>query len=554
LADLIAQGSDSSQRWRRTLPTNEPIVLGRTSLWSVAWDDRISRKHATLDWNGTSLTVRALSNARNPMFFHGQTSSEFQVLPNEHFVIGGTTFTLIDQRAPISIELPQPAHQQSFSTQYLRHTQFRHADERIEILSRLPELISTAASDFDQQARVINLLFAAVLRADVVAIVAAKKAAPVEVLHWDRRLVSSGDFQPSDRLIREALLRKESVLHIWNAPSGPATVEFTAQQGIDWAYCTPVPGATSADWAIYVAGRFNGDRATSFANSIDLHDDLKLSEVVASTLAALRDLQQLERERAGLSQFFSPFVLSALAGENPDVVLRPREADVTVLFCDLRGFSRTSERSASDLLGLLDRVGRALGVATRQICEQGGVLGDFHGDSVMGFWGWPIAESQMALCAARAALAIRAEFLAPNRPVDDPLTDFRVGIGIASGRAVAGKIGTVDQVKVSVFGPVVNLAARLESMTKTLHAPILIDDHTAELLQNQLPIEVGRLRRVARVRPFGLEQSVMVSELLPAESALPILSDQNLADYEQALNALLAGQWSVAFEHLQRIA
>ncbi len=157
-------------------------------------------------------------------------------------------------------------------------------------------------------------------------------------------------------------------------------------------------------------------------------------------------------------------------------MLAPREAEVAVLFCDLRGFARHSERSADDLLGLLNRVSRALGVTTHAIREQGGVLGDFQGDAAMGFWGWPLPQPDAAVRACQAALAIRAEFEAAAQRSEDPLADFRMGIGIATGRAVAGKIGTVDQVKVTVFGPVVNLASRLEGMTKILQAPILLDE------------------------------------------------------------------------------
>ena len=161
------------------------------------------------------------------------------------------------------------------------------------------------------------------------------------------------------------------------------------------------------------------------------------------------------------------------------------------MFCDLRGFSRHSEQSAEDLLGLLNRVSQALGVTTHQIREQGGVLGDFHGDAAMGFWGWPLPQPDAAVRACLAALAIRAEFAETASRRDDPLADFRVGIGIATGRAVAGKIGTVDQVKVTVFGPVVNLASRLEGMTKILHAPILIDERTAIVVRNQLSPTAG---------------------------------------------------------------
>ena len=132
----------------------------------------------------------------------------------------------------------------------------------------------------------------------------------------------------------------------------------------------------------------------------------------------------------------------------------------------MRGFSRTSERGARDLTGLLERVSKALGVMTHQILDHGGVVGDFQGDAAMGFWGWPLAEPQAAQQAAMAALGIRSQFEAAARQPEHPLADFRVGIGIATGPAVAGKIGTADHVKVTVFGPVANLAARLESMTR----------------------------------------------------------------------------------------
>jgi adenylate cyclase len=271
------------------------------------------------------------------------------------------------------------------------------------------------------------------------------------------------------------------------------------------------------------------------------------------TLSALRDVRMLERQRAGLSQFFSPVVLEALQGVDPEVVLSPRETEVSVLFCDLRGFSRHSERSAEDLLGLLNRVSQALGVTTHQIREQGGVLGDFHGDAAMGFWGWPLAQPDAAVRACSAALAIRAQFAETALRVDDPLADFRVGIGIATGRAVAGKIGTIDQVKVTVFGPVVNLASRLEGMTRILHAPILVDERTAIVVRNQLSPKIARLRRVAVVKPYGLDRKVEVTELLPSESEYPQLSDENIADYERALDELIAGRWSQAFDRLHRV-
>jgi len=171
----------------------------------------------------------------------------------------------------------------------------------------------------------------------------------------------------------------------------------------------------------------------------------------------------------------------------------------------------------------------------------------------MGFWGWPISHPDAIERACLAALAIRVEFEAAARQPNHPLADFRMGIGLATGRAVAGRIGTTDQVKVTVFGPVVNLASRLEGMTKILHAPILLDNATARAVREQVPPESARCRRIAVVKPYGLTSAVEVSELLPPVKDYPDLTDEHIRSYEAALDAFLAGDWSEAVERLHEV-
>jgi adenylate cyclase len=227
--------------------------------------------------------------------------------------------------------------------------------------------------------------------------------------------------------------------------------------------------------------------------------------LVAALLGSLRQVQRLQRHQTGLRQFFSPAVARTLAEEDPEIVLKPRETEVVVLFCDLRGFSRQAEKSAGELLPLLERVSDALGLMTQNILDWGGVIGDFHGDAAMGFWGWPIPQPDAVARACMAALGIRTLFEAISRWPGHPLADFRAGIGIGTGRAVAGKIGSTDQVKITVFGPIVNLASRLEGMTKILRTSILMDQSTAELAKNQIPKDLARQRRLAAVKPYGLD-------------------------------------------------
>jgi len=573
MADLIAQGNEPQQRWRRRLPEGRPVILGRTGTWAVGWDLHISRRHVRLLFEGGRLRVSRLPEARNPVYYIGQQRDQFVLEPGERFVIGQTTFTLADQQVDLTVEPPQPAREHSFSPQYLKSVRFRHPDRRLEVLSRLPEVISGAQGDQELFVRLVSMLLAGLPRACAAALVAVEEEAAqptaahdaghtgptaqaaqvaVRLLHWDQRLLLPDRFQPSRRLIIEAVRRQQTVVHLWQTGqlerSRPESSSyFTASENFDWAFCTPVLGRSCCGWALYVAGRFSqeGSAGSEATDPTDLREDVKFSELVAAMLAALREMRLLEHRHAALSQFFSPVVLETLAQEDPEEVLAPRQTHLTVMFCDLRGFSRESERQQHDLLRLLERVSRALGVVTHQIRAQGGVVGDFHGDAAMGFWGWPLEQEDSVARACRAALAIRREL--------EALGDFRAGVGIASGPAVAGKIGTVDQVKVSAFGPVVNLAARLEGITRLCGASILLDQKTAELARRQLPPGLVRLRRVAVIQPYGMQRAEAVSELLPPSTQDRRLSDQQLARYETALEAFVSGDWPAADSLLESL-
>ena len=163
VADLIAQGADPQHRWRRTLLADRPVTLGRApNCWPTSWDDRVSRQHAEIRWDGQRLKVRQLPGARNPIFVKGRPATDFDIAPGEHFVIGETTFTLTDERVNVSLDVPQPVQQQTFSSQYLQKMQFRHTGAHIDVLGRLPEVISGASSDSELSVRLVNLLLTGV--------------------------------------------------------------------------------------------------------------------------------------------------------------------------------------------------------------------------------------------------------------------------------------------------------------------------------------------------------------------------------------------------------
>lgn len=551
--DLLAEGQDPRQRWKFRLTPGTVSVLGRAAETDlpVPWDAFISRRHARLEVKDGAVDVARTALDGNPVYFDGQPVDHFVLTPGRHFVIGNTTFTL--ENPPQ--ELPDsavPIESVTFDRAELRKVRYRDADRRIEVLSNIPEVIWGARTEPELHQRVINLVLAGVPRAEAAAIVSLDSGDRAQLIHWDRRRETEGTFRPSGRLVVDALRRqRRTVLHLWKGRMR-TTEDYTEADGFDWAWCTPVVTSTGAPWGLYVAGRMNAPLLPSdrVEGAADLQPDVKFIELLAEIVSTVQRLSRLEQQRSALKQFFSPQVFSALGEDWSTDVLKPRECDVTVMFCDLRGFSQKAEEAQGNLLGLLQRVSAALETMTHHILKYGGVTADFLGDACLGFWGWPFASEEAPVNACRAALGIRQVFDQIHRQKNHPLADFRMGIGIAHGRAVAGKIGTSEQVKITVFGSVVNLASRLEGMTRELRVPIVLDEATANIVRPRLPEAEGRLRRLARVLPYGMERPVSVSELLPPESEFSTLTSAHLQQYEAGVAAFIEGKWDEAFQLL----
>ena len=563
MPDLIAQGPMNEHRWRRELPAitrRTGVLVGRADAdWNVPWDSKISRAHVRLiPVTDNRVEVCCEASARNPVFFRGKKTARFTLVPGEHFVIGSTTFTLANRPGASDSASDIDLTEHEFDHAMLRRRNFRDAAGRIEMLSRLPDLITSSSGDEELLVRVTSVLLQATTAASAVAITSVDTNAAGEadsgftILHYDSRVPDKDGPTVSTRLVRKAIERRESVLHLWSAGM-TETNAFTSSEEADWAFCVPLRSEACMGWAIYVTGQLLPDESGRLEHSLKaapdtLEDDVKFAELVGSMIANLRQSRRLERRQAAMRRFFAPVVMEALAGRDTNEVLAPREANLSVMFCDLRGFSKRSERDADQLLELLARVSDALGIMTRHILDTDGVIGDFHGDAAMGFWGWPFEQQDAACRAAEAASRIVTEstqLLAENT--------FRFGIGIATGRAVAGQIGTVDQVKVTAFGPVVNLASRLEGLTKMFGAKVIIDHDTAAALKasSDHPFQ---LRRLALVRPAGLENEIEAWELLePSKPNVQILSSEQIASYEASLDAMIAGDWGEAYELLHAI-
>ncbi len=506
MLQLLAEGTEPRQRCRFVLQPGTVYQLGRSpdADFPVPWERCLSRLHLRLEAEGTRVSLRRLPEARNPVFLQGEICESTKLQPGDRFVIGETAFLLCESSLSQDSPDGKPFEQVTFTPRQLQRVRFADADRRIEVLSRLPEVIWGARNAAERNTRLVSLLLAGIPHAEAVAVVRCDADGHVHIPFWDRRCETAGSFRPSKRLVTESLImQRQSILHVWES-SDVVNPDYTASVDFDWAFCTPVARREAEPWGVYVAGRLDSMLLSGGGNVSDppLHADVKFSELVAEIISSVERLNRVESDLSVLRQFLSPPILQALerGGEVESGLdtrlLEPRECEVTVLFCDLRGFSQRVEESADDLVGVLDRVSKALEVMTGRILEFGGVTGEFLGDAVLGFWGWPFASEESALKACQAALAIRRTFTVSPDATPHPLSDFRVGIGIAHGRAVAGRIGTSDRITVTVFGPVVNLASRLETMTKQLRVPILLDEATTAILQRRMNSDVGRLRKL----------------------------------------------------------
>lgn len=552
---LIVQGSEPRQRLRQQLENGRSYIVGRSeeSDLPVIWEPLLSRRHVeiTVDEDGIGLSVS--NHGRNPIFVNGREIETESDAPIDKFVIGNTSFYL-NRVSSSSSSADAPIQELTFTHAELRNVHFADADRRLEALARLPEVLSEAASKEESATPLTSMILAGIAYAEAAAIVALDSEDDIQIQAWERRTEIEGTFRPSVRLVRESLRNRKSVLHIWEK-SHEGGHEYTMAAEFDWAFCVPIDIGEGRQWCIYVAGQLDSPFGESSQIRQNVQSDVRFAQLVGEVISSAQKMNRLEGQLSVLRRFLSPPILKALeeTGHGHELnidLLKPRECDVTVLFCDLRGFSHKAEGAIDNLSELLERVSMALEVMTREILDFGGVTGDFLGDAVLGFWGWPFSSENASLNACRAALAIRQEFSRIHQQAGHPLQDFQMGIGIAHGRAVAGQIGTSGRMAVTVFGPVVNVASRLEGMTRKLRVPIVMDDATSQLVRSRLAAEEGRVRNLAKVQPYGMETPILVSELLPPTGHDSELTDEQIATYEQGVANFVSGQWEDAYRLL----
>lgn len=558
---LTATNNEGELQWTHPLPNEDSFhgLLGRDPQceFSLPWDPFVSRRHCSIELNSASdfesrsITVKTLASTTNPIFFQGEETDQVDLRIGEAFVVGSTVIRLTTIHETVPSSEPTPFRELKFNPHDLDQLQFIDADRKLECLRQLPELIRKSHTKLEQDRLLVQLLLGGLVNAEAVAIVQWSEEHQVTILHAERRHEALETIQPSRRLVMDALVTEQrSIVHIWDNQND-ANQDYTVSAEQDWAVCTPIHTGIDHPHGIYITGIQH--ETPSATSDLALKTDIKFVELAAEIVASLSKLTQLERRQVSFKQFFSAPVLKAIGDELETELLDPKICRITAIFCDVRSFSKRAEAQADDLLKFLEQISDVLDVVTGEILRFGGTIGDFHGDAVLGFWGWPLSRPDDRLKACEAGLAIHEVFEKRLRESTDPDQELKIGIGIAHGEAVAGKIGTKDQVKVTVFGPVVNLASRLEGLTKKLQVPIVIDNELADAIRTSDAEFEGRTRHLCRIQPYGLERVLGVYELLPAFESKGGLTNEQIREYEQAVAEFTRGDWDHAYQMLRKM-
>jgi adenylate cyclase len=311
---------------------------------------------------------------------------------------------------------------------------------------------------------------------------------------------------------RPQIILSRSVLEMIRSERQPILIEDVSQDerfsgsesmkisGLRSAMCAPLQGKERLFGILYVD---NLEKASAFTQ-----EELNVFALVAAQAGAAMDnaaahkkIAQQSLQRSALERFLSPEVAEMVVA-NPDIRLGGTNQEVTVLFADIRDFTPMSEtlepgRVVEILNEYFTRV-------TDVIFDNGGTLDKYMGDAVMAVFGAPIAKGNDAANAVNSAIQIQRLLIELNRDATArKWPKLRVGIGINTGNAIAGNIGSPRRLDYTVVGDVVNTAQRL--MSNAAGGKILIAESTASKLGDSFD-----LKRLPAMKVKGRSEAVPV--------------------------------------------
>ena len=235
---------------------------------------------------------------------------------------------------------------------------------------------------------------------------------------------------------------------------------------------------------VFLASWFGYSRAGLLFDPVYPSLAILLTYLATSLNRYIETESDRNRVRSAFSHYVAPPLVEELARNHDKLKLGGETREVSVLFADVRGFTRISEgMDAEELILFLNRLFTPL---SEVILAERGTIDKFMGDAVMAFWNAPIVDPQHARNSCIAALGmmtelkrLNAEWAREAKGRGEPAEPVRMGIGLNSGEACVGNVGSPQRFDYSILGDVVNVASRLEETTKTYGVPIVAGERTA---------------------------------------------------------------------------
>jgi PAS domain S-box-containing protein len=237
-----------------------------------------------------------------------------------------------------------------------------------------------------------------------------------------------------------------------------------------------------------------------------LHDATARPHGITIVIDDVTEKRRLQATREMFRRYVAPAVVDRLENNPAPLQLGGHRQEVTIVFADIRGFTSVSEKMSPE--ALVEVLNQYLAIAAQAILQQEGTLDKFMGDAVMGIFNAPLAQADHPWRAVQAALAMRAAVTQLYRHLPDTL-HLRFGIGIHTGEAVVGNVGTEQQMNYTAIGDAVNLAKRLQEQAQG--GQILLSQQTYARVCDEVIAQP-----MAALQVKGREASVDAWELIAA--------------------------------------
>ena len=280
--------------------------------------------------------------------------------------------------------------------------------------------------------------------------------------------------------------------------------------------------------------------------SIDVTTRDEIGELSAAFNRMVEQLRQNERVRETFGRYIDPKVVEGLINRPALAEVEGQRRVMTVMFCDMKGFSTLSEGMTPQ--GLVKVMNRYLSTMSEPIRNHRGIIDKYIGDAIMAYWGPPFVEAAdqaTAACLAAIDMIDRIPTLRRDLPellgVRSIPLECDLRIGIATGEALVGSIGSEFMMSYTVMGDTVNLGARLEAANKIYGTRILACEATAAAARGAVDV-----REIDRIVVVGQSQPQVVYEITGRKGDAEPKNAVSMTKYGEGLAAYRARRWEEA--------